>query len=98
MNAARLFVSILREDQQDPKSEQAQLVKRVDRSLGAAEELLSALLDISKLDSGMFQPEPEAVSVAELFEQLRRRFKPLAVNRDLELRVHPVDRFVHSDR
>jgi Na+/proline symporter/CheY-like chemotaxis protein/nitrogen-specific signal transduction histidine kinase len=98
MNAARLFISILRQQQQEPESEQAQLVKRIDRSLGAAEELLSALLDISKLDSGMYRPEPEAVSVAELFEQLRRRFKALAINRNLQLRVHPMDCFVHSDR
>jgi signal transduction histidine kinase len=98
MNAARLFVSILRQRQQDPESEQAQLVKRVDRSLGAAEELLSALLDISKLDSGLYRPEPEAVSITELFEQLRQRFKALAANRDLQLRVRPVDRFAYSDR
>ena len=53
MNAARLFVSILRQQHEGVKGEQARLVKRVDRSLTAAEELLSALLDISKLDSGM---------------------------------------------
>jgi CheY-like chemotaxis protein/anti-sigma regulatory factor (Ser/Thr protein kinase) len=97
MNAARLFVSILRQ-QQTPDTDQAQLVKRVDRSLGAAEELLSALLDISKLDSGMYRPEPEAICVPELFEQLRRRFKALAANRDLRLRVHPQERYVYSDR
>jgi Na+/proline symporter/signal transduction histidine kinase len=98
MNAARLFVSILREHQQDPESEQAQLVKRVDRSLSAAEDLLSALLDISKLDSDMHRPDLEAISIAELFEQLRRRFKPLALNRNLKLRVRPAERFVYSDR
>jgi len=97
MNAARLFISILRQ-QQDPDTDQAQLVKRVDRSLGAAEELLSALLDISKLDSGMYRPEPEAISVEDLFEQLRRRFQALAANRNLELRVHPVEHYVYSDR
>ena len=97
MNAARLFVSILRQ-QQDPKSEQAKLVKRVDRSLTAAEELLNALLDISKLDSGMYDPEPEVIAVADLFEQLRRRFKPLAANRDLQLRVHPLEYYIYSDR
>ena len=97
MNAARLFVSILRQ-QQDPDGEQAQLVKRVDRSLKAAEDLLSALLDISKLDSGMFHPEPEVVSVEEVFEQLRRRFKPLAANRNLQLRVRLAKRFVVTDR
>jgi signal transduction histidine kinase/CheY-like chemotaxis protein len=97
MNAARLFISILRQ-QQEPGSDQAQLVKRVDRSLAAAEELLSALLDISKLDSGMYRPEPEVISVEDLFEQLRRRFKALAANRSLQLRVHPIDRVVFSDR
>jgi len=97
MNAARLFISILRQ-QQEPDTDQAQLVKRVDRSLGAAEELLSALLDISKLDSGMYRPEPEAISVDELFEQLRRRFQALAANRNLKLRVHPMARYVYSDR
>ena len=97
MNAARLFISILRE-QQENDSDQAQLVKRVDRSLAAAEELLSALLDISKLDSGMYRPEPEAISVEDLFEQLRRRFHALAANRGLELRIHPCEGFVYSDR
>jgi CheY-like chemotaxis protein len=97
MNAARLFVSILNQMQQ-PNDEQAQVVKRIDRSLTAAEELLSALLDISKLDSGMYSPEPEALDVADLFEQLRRRFKPLAVNRDLKLRVRSCDARVFSDR
>jgi CheY-like chemotaxis protein len=46
----------------------------------------------------MYRPEPEAISVDDLFEQLRRRFQALAANRDLELRVHPVDCFVFSDR
>jgi len=97
MNAARLFISILRQQQQDDE-DQAQLIKRADRSLGAAEELLSALLDISKLDSGMYRPEPEAISIKDLFEQLRRRFQPLAANRGLQLRVHPADCIVLSDR
>jgi len=97
MNAARLFVSILRQ-QQDPKGEQAKLVMRVDRSLSAAEELLNALLDISKLDSGMYDPEPEVIAVTGLFEQLRRRFKPLAKNRGLQLRVHPLECYIFSDR
>jgi Na+/proline symporter/CheY-like chemotaxis protein/anti-sigma regulatory factor (Ser/Thr protein kinase) len=96
MNAARLFISILREQQQND-SDQAQLVKRVDRSLAAAEELLSALLDISKLDSGMYRPEPEAIDVEHLFEQLRRRFRALAMNRGLELRIHALEGFVYSD-
>ncbi len=97
MNAARLFMSILRQQQQ-PDEEQTRLVMRVDRSLTAAEELLSALLDISKLDTGMYEPEPEVIAVDNLFEQLRRRFKALAANRDLQLRVRPGDHRILSDR
>jgi Na+/proline symporter/signal transduction histidine kinase len=97
MNAARLFVSILRQ-QQDPDGEKGRLVMRIDRSLTAAEELLNALLDISKLDSGMYEPEPEVITVTDLFEQLRRRFKPLAANHNLQLRVHPIEHHIFSDR
>jgi len=98
MNAASLFVSILRQQQEGSDDEQAHLVKRIDRSLKASEQLLSALLDISKLDSGMYEPDPEAIPIPELFEQLRRRFKALAGNRNLVLRVHPTDHLVFSDR
>jgi len=98
MNAASLFVSILRQQQEGTDDEQSRLVKRIDRSLRASEQLLSALLDISKLDSGMYEPVPEAISLADLFEQLRRRFKALAGNRDLLLRVHPTKRVIFSDR
>ncbi|MGA9572312.1 MAG: NahK/ErcS family hybrid sensor histidine kinase/response regulator [Lysobacterales bacterium] len=98
MNAASLFVSILRQQQEGSDDEQSQLVKRIDRSLKASEQLLSALLDISKLDSGMYDPEPESISVPELFEQLRRRFKALAGNHNLVLRVHPRDCVIFSDR
>jgi signal transduction histidine kinase/Na+/proline symporter len=98
MNAASLFVSILRQQQEGSNDEQSRLVTRIDRSLKASEQLLSALLDISKLDSGMYDPEPEAIRVPEFFEQLRRRFKPLANNRNLRLRVHSADYVIYSDR
>ncbi len=98
MNAASLFVSILRQQQEGTDDEQSQLVKRIDRSLKASEQLLSALLDISKLDSGMYDPEPESIRVPELFEQLRRRFKALAANHNLVLRVRPMDCVIFSDR
>jgi signal transduction histidine kinase len=98
MNAARLFASILRQQEGESESEHSRLIMRVDRSLSAAEELLNALLDISKLDSGMYEPEPEVIALPDLFEQLRQRFKALAANRDLQLRVHAVDQHIFSDR
>jgi len=98
MNAASLFVSILRQQQEGSDDEQSRLVKRIDRSLKASEQLLSALLDISKLDSGMYEPKPEAIPANRLFKQLQRRFKALAANRNLVLRIHPADCVIYSDR
>jgi CheY-like chemotaxis protein/anti-sigma regulatory factor (Ser/Thr protein kinase) len=46
----------------------------------------------------MYEPKPEAIAASGLFEQLRRRFKALAGNRNLELRVHPTDNVIYSDR
>lgn len=97
MNAARLFLSVLRQ-RPDDDEERSRLVMRADRSLTAAEELLSALLDISKLDTGALEPELETIDVGELFEELRRRFKGLATNRGLTLRVRASDERVVSDR
>jgi len=96
MNAARLFVSALRtRDLRDP--EVRNLAERVDTSLRAAEELVDALLDISKLDSGTVQPEIRAVAVAELLEPLAAQFAPLAADRGLELHVVPGNLVVRTD-
>ena len=55
LNAARLYVTSLVERQ--GSGEDARLVANVDASLEAVEEILGALLDISRLDSGAMQPE-----------------------------------------
>ena len=50
LNAARLFTSALA--QQSHSDETRQLVDNLNGSLKAAEELITAILDISKLDAG----------------------------------------------
>jgi Na+/proline symporter/signal transduction histidine kinase/ActR/RegA family two-component response regulator len=96
MNAARLFVSALRSrDLKD--GEAASLAERVDTSLRAAEELVDALLDISKLDAGAVQPEIKDVAAADLLESLAEQFAPLAADRGLELTVMPTRLAVRTD-
>jgi CheY-like chemotaxis protein len=96
MNAARLFVSALRSrDLKD--GEAASLAERVDTSLRAAEELVDALLDISKLDAGAVQPEVKDVAAADLLESLAEQFAPLAADRGLELTVMPTCLAVRTD-
>ena len=97
MNAARLFASAMRESS-DP-AEQAQLAGRVDASLRAAEELLDGLLDVSRLDAGVLQPQLQDFDAAELLRELAAQYAPTAAQRGLALRVHaPRAMPVRSDR
>jgi len=54
LNAARLYVTSLVERQNG--GEDSRLVENIDDSLEAIEEILSALLDISRLDAGAMTP------------------------------------------
>ena len=96
LHAARLFTTAL---QQQPQldTEAAQLADRIDASFRAAEDLLDALLDVSRLDAGRYQPEVGDLSLSELFESLHNQFAVLAQQRGLRLQVAPTQLAVRSD-
>jgi len=100
LNAARLFAAALesRARAHPELTEVGELATRIDGSMRAAEELLSDLLDIARLDSGVLKPEPSSFPVAELLDDLQRQYAPLAQARQLRLRVMPCAEFVRSDR
>ncbi len=82
LNAARLFVSAL-EQQSGLDAEQRHLVDRLDGSIRSAEELLSALLDISRLDAGAMPIDVREFPIHDLLETLYAEFSPVAVSRGL---------------
>ena len=96
LNAARLFTSALR---QHPglDAEASGLAERIDASFRAAEDLLDALLDTSRLDTGSYRPEIGGFALAELFESLQSQFAVVAEQRGLRLRVVPTTLAVRSD-
>jgi len=96
LNAARLYVTSLVERQ--GSGEDARLVSNVDASLEAVEEILGALLDISRLDSGALRPEISSFRLDELLRQLEVEFEPLARAKGLALAFVPTTRSVRSDR
>ena len=69
-----------------------------DQAITTMSRLLNALLDISKLDSGVVKPEPTDFSVAALFDEMRREFADLAAKKGLTLQVEPSAQCIHSDR
>ncbi len=75
LNAARLYASSLSEGaSQIGREERADLARNVDVSLEAVEEILGALLDISRLDAGATRPEISDVPVADLMRMLEIEF------------------------
>lgn len=96
LNAARLYVSTLVE--RKPPGEINLLSRNIDTSLEAVEEILNALLDISRLDTGALKPEIDTVAIGELMQQLKIEFEPQAVEKGLTLRVMPSILYVRSDR
>jgi Na+/proline symporter/signal transduction histidine kinase/CheY-like chemotaxis protein len=99
LNAARLYVSALVETAPDaPLPERVDLAHNVDASLEAVEEILGALLDISRLDAGATRPEISGVSLAELLRQLEIEFAPMARAKGLKLTFVATGLAVRSDR
>jgi Na+/proline symporter/CheY-like chemotaxis protein len=96
LNAARLYVTSLVERQGG--GEDAKLVGNIDASLEAVEEILGALLDMSRLDAGAMKPEIAALRIDELLRQLEVEFMPLARGKGLELVFVPCSLTVRSDR
>jgi signal transduction histidine kinase len=96
LNAARLYVTSLLE-RQDGK-DNGRLVENLDASLEAVEEILSALLDISRLDTGALKPDVASFRIDEILRQLEVEFAPLAKAKDLELVFVASSLTVRSDR
>ncbi|RME96712.1 MAG: hybrid sensor histidine kinase/response regulator, partial [Alphaproteobacteria bacterium] len=63
LNAARLYTTSLVERKK--RGEDARLLRNVDASLEAVEDILNALLDISRLDTGAMKPEFSVFPVDE---------------------------------
>ena len=96
LNAARLYVTSLVERQGG--GEDARLVGNIDASLEAVEDILGALLDISRLDTGAMKPEIATFRIDELMRQLEVEFTPLAREKGLKLLFVPCSLTVRSDR
>jgi Na+/proline symporter/signal transduction histidine kinase len=97
LNAARLYATSLRE-RAEHAGETGVLAGNLDTSLEAVEEILTALLDISRLDAGAMKAEFSSFQLGELLTQLRVEFEPLAREKGLSLVFMPCSLAVRSDR
>ncbi|MCQ4327549.1 hybrid sensor histidine kinase/response regulator [Stutzerimonas stutzeri] len=97
LNAARLFSAALAHQQNGLPKETQELVQHLDSSLRSAEDLITDLLDISRLEGGRITPERNAFPLATLFDTLGTEFTALAREQGIDLRVHGSKLRVDSD-
>ncbi|MFI7836354.1 NahK/ErcS family hybrid sensor histidine kinase/response regulator [Pseudomonas asiatica] len=95
LNAARLLISTLRE-RPLPEAEKV-LVERTHQALEGAEDLLTDLLDISRLDQAAVKPDVALYRLDELFGPLVSEFRTVADAAGLKLRARIADYAVSTD-
>jgi signal transduction histidine kinase len=96
LNAARLFTSTLVERHR--RTADRDLVRNVDASLEAVEEILNALLDISRLDAGAMNPEITTFRLNDILGPLAMEFQAAARAKNLTFTAVPCGLSVTSDR
>ena len=94
LNAARLFLGAVDPTGKQPNED---LLAKADRAVRSADELLKGLLDISRLDHSTVEPQPKAIPLGPLLEDLADEARPMAEAVGLEVRVAPTSLKVFAD-
>jgi len=95
LNAARLFTGALLE--QPEGADSRHLIGSVSTSLEDVESLLSTLVDISKLDAGVIEPDITAFSVTTLLQNIANEYQQIAASEGLSLHYVPSSAVISSD-
>lgn len=95
MHAARLFSAAL--EQSAFHTNDQKTLEQLDRALFGAESMLSALLDIAKLEGGSIKPNRRAYNLQDLLSDLRLQFTAIAEQRQIELHIHNTHFWIDTD-
>ncbi|MDP3699555.1 MAG: ATP-binding protein [Hylemonella sp.] len=95
IHALGMFVARLAQLPHD--RETRHLISNLEASVRAMQDLLDALLDISRLDADAVRVQLQPVPLAPLFDQLRGALQPVAFEKGLRLRLRTSQLWVQSD-
>ena len=95
LHAMGLFAEALRQRVKDP--EVAGLVNSINESVDALEGLFGELLDITRIDTGGVEVNPQPVRMRDLFSRLRLHFEPIAFEKGLMLSFRGDGHVAHAD-
>jgi signal transduction histidine kinase len=96
LNAARLYTATLVERAAGTALDD--LAHSIEASLTAVEEIMAALIDISRLDSGSLTAKPAPFPLDEILRKIEVEFGPLAAEKSIRLRLVGCRAAVLADR
>ena len=94
LHAAHLFADALQQRADGPQRE---LARQIGGALDSTTDLLTTLLDMSRLEAGGLMPEPRDFPLTDVLDPLVSEFRILAAERGLRLRHVPTRAWVRSD-
>ncbi|MEZ5899017.1 MAG: hybrid sensor histidine kinase/response regulator [Hyphomicrobiaceae bacterium] len=95
LHAARLSLGELADAQEQIANQR--LAANVSTSLSAIEDLLTSILDLSKLEAGVLVPAVQPIALNALFEQLISNVQPIARKKGLLVSSRSAPQTVASD-
>lgn len=95
MHAARLFSTAL--EQSLSSRDDLTILQQLDRSLYGAESMLSALLDIARLEGETIQPKRQSYALHDLLNDLELQFKSIAAQRQIQFKVYDTNFWIDTD-
>ncbi len=96
LNAAKLFATALQT--LNLKADPKELIDNLANSLQNAENLISDLFDIAKIDAGIIKTQISIFPIQQLLESLNQEFNILAKEKGLSFVFHPSSLHAHTDR
>lgn len=97
LEAARLFTSAL-SSQSDLSEQQQRQVLNINDSLKVANDLLSNLGEIARIESGNIHPQLEVFALNELFQELAQDFSGFIAKQQVQFQYVKTQTWVKSDR
>ena len=97
LNAARLYLSALEAEQETMTAATRELTLGLQGALGSVEQMLEALFEISKLDSGGVEPTISDFPLQPMLDTLAQQVGAIAAQKGLMLRSVATSAWVRSD-
>ncbi|WP_419148564.1 PAS domain-containing hybrid sensor histidine kinase/response regulator [Pseudoalteromonas 'SMAR'] len=95
LNAARLYLGAI--DSQSLQQRDQGNFDKLGDSLDSTVHLMSALLDIAKLEQGAMKPSPRHFNIDDILQPLVNEYTIISKDKGLQLRVRSSNSVVHSD-